>query len=154
MSRCIPDCPFALFRDELRAMAAAIRVDDVDTAIEIGLLRYVSIAEHVEEHQDIARDSICAECAECDRIVAVARDSRLYALAARDRHRARELRLQARARLRAEKRAGAHATSASATSSTVDLMPATAKAPSLPPAAAAALARAKAKVLTKRGGEI
>ena len=96
----------------------ALRDDDVDRAIEAGLLD-------------------CAPCAgctpECTQNLQAERDARLTALAARDRYRARMARLEQRTAARAARRAKATA-SGSGTAT-----------PALPAAAAAALARAKAK---------
>lgn len=111
----------------LRAIADALAVDDLDRAMTLGLL-------------DARPDDIagrCEACIACAQIVIAARDERLRALAARERHRARQDRLAERAAARARKReAAAPRTSIAA--------------PSLPPAAAAALARAKARVGAKR----
>lgn len=106
---------------------AALATDDLDRAIELGLLT----------------NSGCVDCSDaCSTAMIVARDMRLRALAARDRFRAREARLQRRADERANKRAthpgtveGHEATDSNAAATK----------PALPSAAAAALARAKAK---------
>lgn len=111
----------------LRAIADALAVDDVDRAMTLGLL---------DAHpENIA--GRCDACMACANTVIAARDGRLRALAARERHRARQERLAERAAGRASKRqAGTPRTSVST--------------PSLPAAAAAALARAKARVAAKR----
>ena len=97
----------------VHAILAALREDDLDAAIERGLLD----------------TQPCSRCEErCSALLIKARDSRLHALAARERFRARERRL---ARRTAEREAARNIA---------------AKQPAaLPPAAAAALARAKAK---------
>lgn len=99
------------------AIAAAVAADDVDQAIELGLLDHTA----------------CAKCApQCVERVQRIRDERLNALAARERYRARQTRLQRRAgALQAKRSAAAPET--------------TAKTSTLPTAAAAALARAKAR---------
>ncbi|GAB3091203.1 hypothetical protein [Lysobacter terrae] len=105
------------------AIVAALSADDLDAAIEAGLLTAVA----------------CDGCsAACTALVANARDARLRALAARERYRAR----QARLLRRAQERAAASALPASAAE--VDTKPA------LPSAAAAALARAKARAADRR----
>ena len=65
----------------LAALAAAVAVDDLDAAIEQGLLAFEAPA------------TCCAACA--PRVVSVlaARDARRHALAARERFRARQARL-------------------------------------------------------------
>jgi len=105
------------------AIAAALADDDLDRAIESGLLG----------------SNGCTDCsAACTSALIVQRDARLDALAARERYRQRNARLQRRAAERAARRAPPPA---------IDT-PAEAAAPirpALPSAAAAALARAKAK---------
>ena len=103
----------------------ALRDDDVDRAIEAGLL-------------DCAPCTGCSP--ECTQILQAARDARLTALAARDRYRARMERLERRTSARAARRA--KGTAAGSANGTV--------APALPAAAAAALARAKAKAAGPR----
>jgi GNAT superfamily N-acetyltransferase len=104
-------------------IAAALAEDDIDRAIEAGLLSAVP----------------CATCnTECTARIVAARDARLSALAARERYRAR----QARLLRRAEERAAARAVPVVAT--TMETKPA------LPSAAAAALARAKARAAERR----
>jgi hypothetical protein len=127
--------------DSMRAIVAALDADDLNTAINLGLLQYVSIAER----QDIDATAACTECTRRDRTATAARDERLCALAARERYRHREARLRERARRRAEKRGSVSVT-------TEELATAT-KPASLPASAAAALARAKAKAASKRGGD-
>jgi len=98
---------------------AALRMDDVDGAIEAGLLD---------------RTIECASCAdECREQLHHVREERIVALAARERFRARNERLERRARERAEKRAPAPSNDVATPT------------PSLPSAAAAALARAREK---------
>jgi len=100
---------------------AALVADDLDCAIELGLLT----------------NSGCAGCSDvCSQTMTATREARLRALAARERFRARETRLQRRADDRANKRITHPETTVSNA--------AEAK-PALPSAAAAALARAKAK---------
>jgi len=102
------------------AINAALRVDDVDAAIEAGLLD---------------RGLECGSCnEECRARLHHVRDERITALAARERYRARNGRLERRARERAEKRAPAPIADIAAP------MPS-----ALPSAAAAALARAREK---------
>ena len=118
-------CP-ACSNEVLCAIADALATDNIDQALEFGLL----------DHCPESIDGSCVECEARARIMIAARDARLRALAARERYRAREARLSERAEARARRRASA----ALYTSPT---------APSLPPAAAAALARAKARVAAK-----
>ncbi len=100
------------------AVIGALARDDVDSAIESGLLAAIH----------------CDACtADCQAGLRAARAQRLDALAARERHRAREARLQARARERAVRRGATPTTTRPEAR------------PPLPSAAAAALARAKAK---------
>jgi hypothetical protein len=100
------------------ALLAALREDDPDRALELGLLD-PSIA--------------CPGCSDaCQAVIGAARLQREGALAARERHYARNARLERRQRERAERRKPATTTAAT-------------PAPTLPPAAAAALARAKAR---------
>ena len=97
---------------------AALRDDDVDRALEAGLLDCEP----------------CAGCTpECTQLLQAARDARRAALAARDRYRARMLRIEQRAAARAARRAKAGPPADDDA------------APALPAAAAAALARARAK---------
>lgn len=120
-------CPFCGCADahgaDAHAVAAALAEDDVDRAIEAGLLGVVP----------------CAACSHaCTARIVAARDARLSALAARERYRARQARLQRRL----EERAAARAAPMTAA--------ATEAPPSLPSAAAAALARAKARAAERR----
>ncbi len=122
-------CP-ACSHQVLCAIADALATDNIDQAIELGLL-------------DRCPESIDGNCGDCDaraRIMIAARDARLRALAARERYRAREARLTARAEARACKRASIAPRTLIAAST-------------LPPAAAAALARAKARVAAKQQPE-
>jgi Na+-translocating ferredoxin:NAD+ oxidoreductase RnfC subunit len=110
------------------AIVAALAADDLDRAIELGLLKNVG----------------CESCdAPCRSRLIEARQARLTALAARERHRVREARLQRRQaerdRQRQAARPAAHAGSDTGTGATEPARPA------LPSAAAAALARARAK---------
>ena len=114
----------------LCAIADALATDNMDQALEFGLL----------DHCPETIDGSCGECDTRARTMIAARDAHMRALAARERYRAREARLTARAEARARKRAPA----APHTSTT---------SPSLPPAAAAALARAKARVAVKQQPE-
>jgi len=103
------------------AVLDALRVNDVDAAIELGLLDGVP----------------CPGCRDdCNARLRQARDERHFALAARERHRARAARLQRRAAEREARRAPPAQTAAADT-------------PALPAAAAAALARAKAKAAAR-----
>ena len=124
MSTACPYCSSAHERDRaaVAALLAAIASDDLDAAIELGLLQF-----------ELRSEMPCADCGpDIARLVA-ARDARRSALAARERHRRRDARLAQRAEANAARRkAGAAATAD---------MPK----PGLPDAAAAALARAKAR---------
>jgi hypothetical protein len=102
------------------AVLAALRDDDLDAAIDLGLL-------------DIAPCPRCSD--DCNARLLDARDERRFALAARERHRARDARLQRRA----DERNARRAPPVAATS-----------VPPLPPAAAAALARAKARAAARK----
>lgn len=123
-----PACPVCGCTDAsgatLHAIASALAEDDLDRAIETGLFEAAP----------------CAGCDDaCNARVMTARDTRLAALAARERYRARQARLQRRM----EERAAARIAAAPA--------PATPEAtPALPSAAAAALARAKARAAERR----
>lgn len=106
------------------AIVAALASDDLDRALELGLL------------EDIA----CSGCeASCQARLRDAREARLRALAARERHRAREARLQRRLAERDRQR------EATRPADRAEAADAASTAPSLPSAAAAALARARAK---------
>lgn len=109
----------------LADLAEAVAADDIDRAIGLGLLDFVPPID------------ACARCASRFEAIPVARDARLCALAARDRHRTREARLAERAEARARRRAAATPTPTAAVTA-------------LPPAAAAALARARAKAAIKK----
>ncbi|WP_226469969.1 hypothetical protein [Luteimonas panaciterrae] len=113
---------------ELRArLIRLLDTDDVDAAIDAGLMQYVPCPACDSNDAQAALDSA--------RIRATQR--RLTdAWAARDRYHARNARLQRREAERAARRAPARAHADPRT-------------PSLPPAAAAALARAKAKAASK-----
>lgn len=105
-------------RSPQHAIAAALAEGDLDAAIGAGLLEWRA----------------CPGCGNaCTAAVAVARDGRLDALAARERYRARQARLARRAQERLVARTASPATGASEAKS------------ALPSAAAAALARAKAR---------
>ena len=110
----------------MHVIAAALAVDDLDRAIEAGLL-------------------VCEPCPGCDLAcsasVLAMRDARRGALAARERFRAREARLRRRAEERAARRTIAAGPSEAAGE---------APRPALPPAAAAALARAKARAIAAK----
>jgi hypothetical protein len=120
---CICGCRDAL-GDRVHAIAHALAVDDLDQAIELGLL--------------LDPDLACGQCsAGCRQLIHDARAARLSALAARERFRARNARLERRALERTQQRTPpVPATQASST-------------PALPSAAAAALARARAKVAAR-----
>ncbi|MFD0726067.1 hypothetical protein [Lysobacter brunescens] len=119
-------CPVC--RDSgVAALADAVAADNLDGAIERGLLAFE------------APSAGCDACAPRVAAVLAARDARLRALAARERYRARQTRLAERAEAKARRRAAA--------------LPPTDQpkaAPALPSAALAALARAKAKAAAKR----
>jgi hypothetical protein len=109
-------------RATVAALLAALASDDLDAAIELGLLQF-----------ELQPGVPCAACSPAIARLLAARDARRSALAARERHRRRDARLAQRAEANAAKRkAGAPAAAD---------MPK----PRLPDAAAAALARAKAK---------
>ncbi len=116
-----PACGGACAR-QAGGLAALLQGDEVDAAIEAGLMDYAP----------------CACCAEDDSglaLIAAAQERLRIAWAARDRYRAREARLQRREAERAARRAP---------------MPSHCpERPALPPAAAAALARAKARAAKK-----
>ena len=102
------------------AIAAALLDDDLDHAMTLGLLEPVA----------------CSSCTgDCSEWLRDAREARMRALAARERHRVRQARLERRAAERAARRAPPAATPTGT--------------PALPPAAAAALARAKARAAGK-----
>lgn len=104
------------------AIVAALLSDDVDRALDLGLL-------DADE---------CAACStSCRAAVHAARGQRQRALAARERFRARNARLQRRAEERAAQRQAPAPSPASVTP------------PSLPSAAAAALERARAKAAAR-----
>jgi hypothetical protein len=112
--------------DVAHAVVAALTRDDLDRAIDAGLLTC----------------SFCPGCSDaCTRMLLTARAHRERALAARERFRAREARLARRRRERAERRE-ASPPAAGRPAAT----------PPLPPAAAAALARAKAKAAGRNEG--
>ena len=108
--------------ERVHHIANALAVDDLDQALDAGLL-------------DIEPCPACT--AECGASVIAARDARRVALAARERYRARAARLQRIAAERDARRAARTAPPAP-----VGGQPSR---PTLPPAAAAALARAKAR---------
>ena len=111
------------------AVQAALRGDDIDAAISLGLLD---------------TGTTCAQCSVgCVASLQAARGQRQRALAARERFRIRDARLARRQVERAERRRPVAAAPGD------DAVPA--HAPSLPPAAAAALARAKARAAGSRG---
>ncbi len=108
------------------AIQAALRIDDMDTAIRLGLL-------------DAGND--CVACTQaCRESLHASRIARQRALDARERFRKRDARL-ARRRQERDARRKAPATGSPANTAT----------PGLPPAAAAALARAKAKAAGRDG---
>ena len=117
----------------IAALAAAVAVDDLDAAIEHGLLAFE------------APTGCCVACVPRIAAVLAARDARRQALAARERFRARQARLVERTEAKARRRA--------ATAPAQDAPPqtaSTATAPALPSAVQAALARAKARAAAKR----
>ena len=111
--------------DALLQLARLLRADEVDAAIEAGLMAFVP---PVDMHADpVVADAL--------RLVAGAQRRLREAWAARERHHARNARLQRRAAARSARRTAPAATDAAK--------------PALPPAAAAALARAKARAAGK-----
>lgn len=105
------------------AIVAALVEDDLDRALEAGLLAVQP----------------CERCSDtCNSRLVDARDTRMAALDARERHRARQARLLRRAEERAAARVAPMATPTAETK------------PALPSAAAAALARAKARAAERR----
>ena len=105
---------------QAHALLALLSAHDVDAALGHGLLEAKP----------------CADCsAPCNSMLSTARDARLAALAARQRHRTRDARLLRR---KAEREAGRVP------------KPSATKAPPLPGAAADVLARALAKARTPR----
>ena len=154
-------------RQALRALAQAVAADDLDTAIALGLLDYVTpcaVAGHDGRPDAAAQPMLCPDCLHHDRLVGAARDARLRALDARERHRAREARLRRRADARASRRASAippvPAATAIPETNTMDASdfatppsaaPARPVTSALPHAAAAALARAKARAAARGG---
>ena len=120
-----PTCPVCgcVQPHPAHALLAALREDDLDAALSLGLL-------------DAQPCPACAS--ECDTQLTEARDARRFALAARDRHRARAARL---ARIKAEREAARRPAPAPASQQA---------APALPATAADALARALAKARARR----
>jgi len=115
MAACVQCGCAAAEGEAAHRIVAALAIDDLDGAIEAGLLDAIE----------------CSACTPACRAALVhAREERQRALAARERFRDRALRLARRQRERDAKRAPVQ----TATST-----------PALPPAAAAALARAKAR---------
>jgi len=91
MHTACPTCPCTQ-EHPAHAVLAALRDGDLDAALALGLLDMTS----------------CTDCdAACNDTLIAARDSRRFALAARDRHRARARRL---ARIKAERAAARRAT--------------------------------------------
>jgi hypothetical protein len=108
--------------DPVHAIVAALVVDDLDAALDAGLLA----------------SPTCPSCApDCTAVLVGMQDARRVALAARERFRARAARLARRQQERAMRRTGAAPEPVSGAH--------TAPNAPLPAAAAAALARAKAK---------
>ncbi|HVI25195.1 MAG TPA: hypothetical protein VM576_03230 [Xanthomonadaceae bacterium] len=106
------------------AVARALARGDLGAALDAGLL-------------DVPPCPSCSHA--CRATLRAARDDRLVAFAARERHRARADRLARRQQERDARRAAARMPTADDTARPAPT------APSLPPAAAAALARAKAR---------
>jgi GNAT superfamily N-acetyltransferase len=119
------------------ALADAVAADDLDGAIERGLLAFE------------APPACCDACRPQVAAVQAARDARLRALAARERYRTRQARLAERAEAKARRRGAAQPMASHAMTSHPMADPPTV-APALPSAALAALARAKARAATKR----
>lgn len=167
--RCAADCTLAAEASAaLHHLAQAVVADDIDRAIALGLLGYVSpvaaadaSAQNDDPRGDAPPQRLCAHCLDNDCLVTRARDARLRALAARERHRAREARLRRRAEARANRRTAiassaptaVPASEAKGSAATASVPPAASSVPTtrsaLPPAAAAALARAKAKAAAR-----
>ena len=124
MEGACPRCSCTATADNgAHALQRALLADDLDAAMHSGLLEALP----------------CPGCSEsCNTALAQARDARVFALAARDRHRAREARLQRR---KAERDASRHAPVGTGATS----LPG-----ALPPAAADALARALARARERR----
>ncbi|GAA3922518.1 hypothetical protein [Luteimonas lutimaris] len=130
----LPDDPAAHCSDDAcvaqaRRLAALLRDDDVDTAIEAGLMEFVPCPRCA----GAGAGAIVDDCA----LVSAAQQRLRTAWDARERYRARTARLQRRAAERAERRAAPLAAAHGP------------RKPALPPAAAAALARAKARAAGK-----
>ena len=125
--------------ERAHAIAAALRDDDLDRAMTLGLLDGDNVP------------AACAACApDCRARIEAARAARMAALAARERHRARALRLARRERERAERRTIAPVAPVTSADIARDgTEPAPAAVSGLPPAAAAALARARARAAGK-----
>jgi hypothetical protein len=123
-----PYCGSAHERDRafVAALLAAIASDDLDAAIELGLLQF-----------ELRPGTPCVDCAPVIAHLVAARDARRSALAARERHRRRDARLAQRAEATAARRKVG-------TAATAELPK-----PGLPDAAAAALARAKARAANR-----
>jgi len=121
MTAVCPSCGCAASHPA-HALLAALRADDLDAALALGLL----------DAQP------CPACdAACNALLFEARDARRFALAARDRYRAREARM---ARRKAERDAARLPPPSAAVT----------QAPTLPSAAADVLARALAKAAARR----
>jgi hypothetical protein len=121
MADCVQCGCAAAEGDAAHRIVAALTVDDLDGAIDAGLLDAID----------------CSACTPaCRATLTHARDERQRALAARERFRDRALRLARRQRERDARRA--------------PVPSATTASPALPPAAAAALARAKAKAAQRK----
>ena len=121
------DCPYCASASEpdhaaVATLLAAIAADDLDAAIDLGLLQF-----------ELQPGVPCADCGPAIARLVAARDARRSAFAARERHRRRDARLAQRIEANAARRKAGTAAIAD--------MPK----PGLPDAAAAALARAKAR---------
>lgn len=123
MSATCPYCRGELPAIGLAALAKALRRDDLDAAIDLGLLSFEPGDSHA-----------CPSCSRMLDEVIAARDARRGALAARERHRIRNARLALQAEARAARRTIAAVAGGGSAGA------------ALPSAAAAALARAKARV--------
>lgn len=121
MGACVACGCTAAAGERAHRIVDALRVDDVERAMDVGLLDNVA----------------CLACApDCRALLLEARAARIAALDARDRYRARMARLERRRLERDERRAPV---------STPQV-----EKPTLPPAAAAALARAKARAAQRK----
>jgi len=121
-----PDCS-GTCATQAAELAALLRGDDLDAAIDAGLMDFVPCPRCTDS------GALADACS----LVAAAQQRLRAAWDARERYRARAARLQRRAAEKAARRAAPPASAAGP------------RKPALPPAAAAALARAKARAAGK-----